>query len=300
MAFYDEERILEDADALSVFEYLGLEIRRSGSRHQIYCPGHEKRLGKPDSKMGSCVITPKGYHCYACDVQVGLINAVMEILDCDYKEALCQIADSLGGRELYETSGKKETSEIERILREDDLKLIGLSSTVSFDIPVNLFSSKEEINDYNKKIADSDDEIKRPTLSPKTDGNSTDDTYLGVYHQNVSLKSIYQESPTDYYYMVKTKSKEAMDKYKSYLDGFEDSTSKEYTKLSVLLKTLGSEIDESKLFEFKDVFRKWYTRAKEIYLSITPEMAGIKDEVEIKKEIPEEEPSIRLDLFSNL
>ena len=100
--------------------------------------------------------------------------------------------------------------------------------------------------------------------------------------------------------MVKTKSKEAMDKYKSYLDGFEDSTSKEYTKLSVLLKTLGSEIDESKLFEFKDVFRKWYTRAKEIYLSITPEMAGIKDEVEIKKEMSKEEPSIRLDLFSNL
>ncbi len=301
MAFYDEERILEEADAFTVFEYLGLEIRRSGSRHQIYCPGHEKRLGKPDTKMGSCFITPKGYHCYACDVQVGLINAVMEIEDCTYKEALGIIADSLGGRELYTTSGKRESSETERILKDEDLNLIGLQSTVSFDVPAGVFRSKEEINDYNKALLEEDREVRRPSLSPRSDANSDDDTYLGVYHQNVSLKSIFQESPIDYYYMVKTKSKEAMEKYKRFLDGFENSESKETTSLKILLKAAGVELDNSNLFDIKEVFREWYNRSKEIYLSITPQMAGIKEETkEIKTEKIKKEPAIRLDLFSNL
>ncbi len=300
MAFYDEERILEEADAEAVFEFLGLEIRRSGSRRQIYCPGHEKRLGKPDRKMGSCFITPKGYHCYACDVTVNLVNAVMEIEDCTYKEALGIIADSLGGRELYTTSGKKEASETEKILKEDDLKLIGLVPTVSFDIPANVFASKEEINEYNKTLNVDETAERKPLLSPKLDAYSSDDTYLGVYHQNVSLKSVFQESPMDYYYLVKTKALEAMEKYKAYLDGFEDPKSVETTKLELLIKIAGQDFNDGVLFDFKTIFREWYNRSKEIYLSITPEMAGMEEKIEVKKEEKKTEPAIRLDLFSNL
>lgn len=299
MAFYDEERILEDADAVSVAEYLGLEIRRAGSRHQIYCPGHLERLGKPDTRMGSCYLTAKGYHCYACDKTVNLPNMVMEVENCSYKEALGIIADSLGGRDLYTISGKREFEENEKILSESDLNLIGLTSTISFDIVQNCCSSKEEVLEQNAKNQESeDDEIRRMSLSPKADPNLEPGIplYLAVHHQTVSLKSFFQETPEDYYYMVRNKAKETMEKYKSWITALETDGDEKFEALKAVLGYINVECDDSTIFDFKQIFTDFYARAKEIYLSITPQMAGeVEEEVQ---EVPK--PKVRLDLFENL
>ena len=307
MAFYDEERILEDADSLSVAEYLGLEIRNAGKRHQIYCPGHLERLGKVDSRMGSCYLLEdgsriKGYHCYACDKTVSLPNMVMEIEDCDYKEALGIIADSIGGREHYMTSGSgKDFEEREKILSEQDLKVIGLLTAVSFDSVMNAYSSKEEIQEVNKKNQESDDEdVAHITLSAKTDTSASLETptYLAVHHQTISLKSIFQEDPEFYYYLVRTKAKESMDKYKAWADCLNNPESKEYELLKYSLDYIDIEFDSEAVYDFEQIFNKLYAKSKEIFLSITPSMAGMEEEVEETKEVTK--PKIRLDLFADV
>lgn len=303
MAFYDEARIMEDADALSVAEYLGIEIRRAGKRHQIYCPGHFARLGKEDSSMGSCYLTNKGYHCYACDAQVSLPNMVMEIEDCSYKEALGIIADSLGGRELYTISGKYDNEEREQILKEQDLKILGLLPTVSFDVILNEYSSKEEIMEANSKNRESEDEeIRRLTLSAKYDANAPVGTtsYLAVHHQTISLKSIFQESPVEYYFVVRNKAKEAMDKYKHWSDCLANPTSNEFELFKKTFEYIGVDFDNNTIFDLKQLFTNWYARAKEIYLSITPKMAGQEEALEETNKEEKVKPKIRLDLFQDL
>ena len=299
MAFYDEERILEDADSLTVAEFLGLEVRRAGNRHQIYCPGHMERLGKPDTHMGSCYLTPKGYHCYACSKTVSLPNMVMEVENCDYKEALGIIADSIGGREHYVISGKKDYEEHEKILGEDDLTLIGLVPTISFDIPVNCAETKEEIIKFNQENMESEDENKRRmNVTPKTDPNDQSEypMYLAVHHQTVSLKSIFQEDPVYYYFLVRNKASEAMEKYKNWAEQLDDPSSFQYNMIKLIYEPY-DDFNANTLYEFKNIFLEKYNRAREIYLSITPAMAG--------EETPEEEPKpkkkeIRLDLFSDI
>lgn len=302
MAFYDEERILDDADALSVAEYLGLEIRRAGSRHQIYCPGHLARLGKADSKMGSCYLTPKGYHCYACDKTVSLPNMVMEVEECSYKEALGIIADSLGGRDLYTVSGKREAEEEhEKILSEKDLKIIGLHSTVSFDVVIGSYPSKAEILELNEKNKESEDEeIKKMTLSPKVDCSVYEDdvVYLAVHHQTVSLKSMLQESPISYYQLVRGKAKEYMEKYKTWMDNIEKPGTREYKMLEKFASSAKQKFDNKLIFDFRNIINEWYSKAKEIYLSIPPGMAGDDDDEEVPELKVKEK--IRLDLFSDI
>ena len=299
MAFYDEERILEDADSLTVAEFLGLEVRRAGNRHQIYCPGHMERLGKADTHMGSCYLTPKGYHCYACSKTVSLPNMVMEVENCDYKEALGIIADSLGGREHYITSGKKNYEEHEKILGEEDLKLIGLVSTISFDVPVNCAYTKEEVIKLNQENMESEDETKRRmTLTPKLDPNdySEDPMYLAVHHQTVSLKSVFQEDPVYYYFLVRNKAYEAMEKYKDWADKLDDPSSYQYNLIKLIFDKT-DEFNVNILYDFKDIFLEKYNRAREIYLSITPQMAGEDDATTVE---PPKKKEIRLDLFSDI
>lgn len=295
MAFYDEERILEDANAVSVAEYLGMEIRRSASRYQIYCPGHLNRLGKEDKKMGSCFLTPKGYHCYACDKTVSLPNMVMEVEGCDYKEALGIIADSLGGRDHYVLSGKKEfVEETEKILPEEDLKIIGLRSVISIDTACGFYETKEEIEEINNRNRESDDEeLRRKIYSikpePFTEG------YTAILHETYSLKTFFQEYPEEYYDLIRNKSKEAMEKYKNMLDSLDNKESNMYKTISFAIKNAGI---NSEIYDISEIIKKWYNKSKEIYLSITPDMTGVGEE-----EIEEEKPAkkkIRYDLFKDV
>ena len=60
----DIKRLMDEADARTVAEFLGMQIVKKGKYDFIQCPGHEKRLGKPDSHIGNAVLLKNGYKCF--------------------------------------------------------------------------------------------------------------------------------------------------------------------------------------------------------------------------------------------
>ena len=89
--FYDIEKVLEAADVEAVAHHIGMELFHKGKYTMIRCPGHFKNLGKEDRHATNAHLVSgrfkKGYHCYACHGAsgvTGLIDMVMEFLNCDF------------------------------------------------------------------------------------------------------------------------------------------------------------------------------------------------------------------------
>ena len=157
--FYDEERIMADADTVQVAEYIGLEMRRAAGKWQIKCPGHPKILGKEDNNFGSCVLVDdpaksmKGYHCFACGRFVNLIGMVREVKDCSYIEALREIGEANGGSEQYVIDGTEDFKvKKESLFSNEDLELIGLIPSIAIKLPMNYSDTRFEV--LEEKIDD--------------------------------------------------------------------------------------------------------------------------------------------------
>lgn len=90
------DELYEIIDAASVADYIGIEVVKRGANLCIRCPGHEKRLGKPDNNIGNAVLTQRGYRCFACDTFVNMVNMVREHQDCNYWDAVNIIAKAAG------------------------------------------------------------------------------------------------------------------------------------------------------------------------------------------------------------
>lgn len=97
----DIRQLMEEANAKTVAEFLGMRIVKRGKYDFIQCPGHEQRLGKSDHRIGNAVLSKNGYKCFACNTFVPTINMVMEYTDCDKKEAYRMIANAMGGEDLF-------------------------------------------------------------------------------------------------------------------------------------------------------------------------------------------------------
>ena len=132
----DLNRLMDDADATTVAEYIGMRIQRKGNRNYILCPGHRNRLGKEDRSIGNCVLTAHGYRCFACGETVGIVQMVMEYTGCTKGEAFSQIADAMGGRELYADSGTeaKPTYGPKEKLTQEELALLGINCSYNSGI----------------------------------------------------------------------------------------------------------------------------------------------------------------------
>ena len=79
----DIKRLMDEADARTVAEFLGMQIVKKGKYDFIQCPGHEKRLGKPDSHIGNAVLLKNGYKCFACNTFIPTAEMVMEYTGCN-------------------------------------------------------------------------------------------------------------------------------------------------------------------------------------------------------------------------
>lgn len=276
MAFYDKEKILEEANSLMVIEYLGVDYITKGSYVYIKCPGHLERLGKEDANFGNCVLTEKGYHCFACNVTVNMIDMVKEIEECDYAEALGIIGDALGGRNNYIISGEAVYSESrEKTLSQYDFELLGLKSNVSID-EIAFVSN-------NKKM------IIEEGYIPKIPDNCKDnDLYFATKHKSYSLRLLKNESPSLYYSIVKNKAKESMDKYQYMIDNVCNRNSE---KSSILLPLSNGELSEEVLYDLRNAYRDMYNRCKEIYIEIDNELC---DEKSTSDEEPNKIPNYNL------
>lgn len=123
----DIKRLVEECDAQAVVDYLQMEHKQSGRYTYILCPGHEERLGKPDTNMGNAVLREKGYYCYACNAFVTTHDMIMEYLQCSSEEAYRIMAEAMGGAELYSGGSKTDFAKIPRYrLTQEECKVLRL------------------------------------------------------------------------------------------------------------------------------------------------------------------------------
>lgn len=91
---------LTESRVADIAESLGICTRYDGGRYRIHCPGHQKRLGKPDKNDSSCIITSTGYYCFACEEQIDIFEMVQEVIGCDFRTAVKYVADECGIKEF--------------------------------------------------------------------------------------------------------------------------------------------------------------------------------------------------------
>ena len=242
----DREYLMSEADGFSVAEYLGMEMVKKGSNFCIHCPGHEKRLGRPDTRIGNAVLTNKGYHCYACGKSVNVIDMVMEYTGCSYPDALNTIADACGGVSLFESKTDNKNKQNERLpLSADDLILIGLSPS-SYSMPI--------INASNTRVEPFDDTIIR----------AVGHQYFAYKKNCTSIVQLYRTDYNAYCELVKEKARHAVDVYQDAIDKFCSRDAKEAELIYNLFNENGY-IDGNVFFKLKNAFQKKYWRAKEIF-----------------------------------
>ena len=241
----ERDYLLSEADGFTVAEYLGMEILKRGSRHYILCPGHEKRLGKQDMRMGNAVLTNKGYHCYACNKSVNVIDMTMEYTGCSYPEALNMIADACGGRSIFEIDGNNQPKAKRLPLSPIDLELIGLSSSGKSTPIINVSTTMVE-NDEDTFVRQSDDK------------------YFVYQRNNVSLTTLYQTDLAAYNHLIAEKAKIAMETYKTAIEKY-CSRDAEKAEFIYNLFNENGYLAGDVFYKLKNSFQKKYWRAKEIY-----------------------------------
>jgi len=209
---YDVEAILETADPLDVARYIGMPIQegkyyktkkgRTKKTYYILCPGHKKRLGREDKHFGSAVLTERGYKCHACGSHVGVINMVMEYMECSFYNALGIIADSLGGRDKYLLNNDSAASYNSRRfpLTGEDLKLIGLypyrSNTVDNLVCAGISQYMADYDAIKEKNSDNYDSL-----------------YLYYVPQKMStMHSLYEEEREVFNWIIQNKVVELLQK----------------------------------------------------------------------------------------
>lgn len=243
---YDIEGLMEAADSKTVADYIGMETFYRSGRYFIYCPGHMNRLGKPDRNIGSCILTPKGYHCYACGQNVGLISMVMEFTGCGYKQALETIGDSCGGASMFrdfDTNSKTKKFP----LSPEDLAIIGLQPYGTRNL--------------------------RTAVALADEGTTTDKSFVDkangeflVYEkvENISLEMLFQSDEKAFKELIHSKATEAVSRYETAITNFCSRTSPQIMKAYDILSDDDGNLDSADLVKLKNVFQKRLWRAKEI------------------------------------
>ena len=279
MAYYDGEKIIEDADAYTVAEFLNMETLRRGKNIQIKCPGHLKRLGKIDTNFGSCMLTEKGYRCFACGVTISMVQMVCEYANVDTNEAFGIIGDALGGREQYIKNGKATDGHYEtvRILPAADLEILNISPSVSFDSIFFMDKSKEY--------------IKTCDFSVKPDQyNLEADYYLATKNCTISLKSLLNDCPKLYYTLIKNKACEGMERYQKAID---EICNRQHEASKLLMPLCDGKLDDEVIYDIKTKFTSMYERCQEIYDEI-----DIDDCIQSMVKVPQKKVIIpEYDLF---
>lgn len=136
----------KDADAVEIAAAIGMKIYPKGRNNFILCPGHEKRLGKPDINPTNAIITHDGYYCFGCGCFVRTPEMIMEFLGCDKKEAFRIIMDSLGGEDLYLNSYENEKR---FTLSGEEIKALGLTALT--DSSLSVFECFQKAPEIMKK-----------------------------------------------------------------------------------------------------------------------------------------------------
>lgn len=88
MNYYDTNGINRMLNLDDVIANLNLEVLWKGSNRFIRCPEHKNRTGFEDGKIGNCIISEKGYHCFACGAHGRLIDLIRHINHCTEEDIM--------------------------------------------------------------------------------------------------------------------------------------------------------------------------------------------------------------------
>lgn len=244
---YDAERIKKDADAIAVAKYIGMEVIQKGSRFYVRCPGHEKRLGKPDKQIGNCVLTDKGYFCFACREKVSTVDMVMEFTGCSYPEALETIADTCGGIDLYRMDGSSRQQK-PTTLKPDDLEVIGLNPSSGEMIAMTVINATYAPHDACEGAY----------------AVRMDDLYLVCRRQaRLSIQRLQQDDEALYNRIIAEKAGEAVRRYEKALSEF---GSRDAAKADIVYELFSEDgcLDSNVFRQLQQVLKARCRRAKEI------------------------------------
>lgn len=123
---YDLDELRDSLDAIETAGYLGIEIMRRGRNSYIRCPEHFQRLGKEDRSIGNCVLSGKGYYCFACGAHGDAIKLVQLTENLNFRDAVLAAAKASG----IDISGYAVGESKEKFpLTAHELNLIGLKKT---------------------------------------------------------------------------------------------------------------------------------------------------------------------------
>ena len=192
--FYNRREVLNAADSETVANALGIPVKQNGRLKQILCPGHLTYFGKPDMQYGNCVLTEKGYHCFACNRTVNMFDMVMEVKGCSFHDAIEFVA-GLSGKEFHNVQEYRKP-----IFSKEELELIGITCfNKSYAIKKEVLKGEVE-NIINKH------DLHRFKLSDNEYG------LLEAEKVKYSLYELEMEDFDTFYEMLRGKMKEAVDK----------------------------------------------------------------------------------------
>lgn len=240
----DKDALAAEANCIEVARYIGIDVQQRGANYFMLCPGHEARLGKPDTKIGNCVVYPDGYVCFACNPnkKFDVFQMVQEYLNCNFVEALKTVASLYGGEDAYKTNQKVE----KLTLSTEDLKLIGLKPSVKVSCPIN--GSKQHF------------EPPEGTFIEK----KFDEYLLEVAPSSASLLTLKKENEGAFNFLIKERARLSAIKYKKALENCGTRNSPNANLVFDLFNENGG-VDDAVFYGIQNALKKKILRCKEIY-----------------------------------
>ena len=223
MRRFNDRKIYEDADCVDIAEAIGMKMMKSGNSIFIECPEHEKNAGKRDTDLDRCIVSTKGYHCFSCGANGGVISMVRNFLGTSPYETRKTIATLLGGVNNYLEDGEYDPSK-EQPYKKEQLEALGLCQTVVAYLPAALCESEDEVKSKNLSLGNNNvflsfDEEGNPHFdTEKTNCITQDEAFIGYQKDVITLNSLFQEEPDVFYDLIMRKSVEMYWKWKKLAD----------------------------------------------------------------------------------
>ncbi len=125
--------VIDYGEPADVCDALGIEMRKSGSHIFIRCPSHMRILGKEDKKPTNCILTRKGYKCYACGASGDWLRMSADFLEMPYEtwhdkyNVAIAVAKKAYPELIPKLTSRNDGDKADFFLTHKELSLIGLA-----------------------------------------------------------------------------------------------------------------------------------------------------------------------------
>lgn len=241
---YDLDLLIEAADPLEIAEAIGMETKRNGKNVYCCCPSHKRVLGREDNNIGNCVLTPHGYHCFACGTSGDVFQMVQDFLGCPFPEAVKKVAIITGGSFKSFEDGKKRE---ELPFNAEDLELIGLTTLAN-----HKGDAGKEVIGVSRY---------RPTSGAYFRRGDEYISYASV--KRITLNQLFETDKTLYYKLIADNARISLKKYEDLYQCFENRGCETFDKVYRLL-AVNHSLDSKLVTELKNVLLLNIKRTKKI------------------------------------